>query len=47
VTAKPCPMPSKYKIIKEQLIELFETKTIRQLADDIRVGEVVINNSNK
>jgi Rrf2 family iron-sulfur cluster assembly transcriptional regulator len=44
---KPCPMHSKYKIIKEQLIELFETKTIQHLADDIKNGAVLINNKSK
>ena len=44
---KPCPMHSKYKIIKEQLIELFETKTIQHLADDIKNGAVFINNKSK
>ncbi len=45
--SKPCPMHSKYKVIKEQLIELFETKTIQQLADDIINGEGFINNRSK
>ncbi len=40
-------MHSKYKIIKEQLIALFETKTIQQLADDIKNGDVFINNKDK
>lgn len=44
---KPCPMHSKYRIIKEQLIELFETKTIQHLADDIKNGAVFINNKSK
>lgn len=44
---KPCPMHFKYKVIKEQLIELFETKTIQHLADDINNGEVFISNKNK
>ena len=43
--AKPCPMHSKYKSIKKKLIKLFETKTIKQLAADIKDGEVFINNS--
>lgn len=43
--AKPCPMHSKYKSIKKKLIKLFETKTIQQLAADIKDGEVFINNS--
>lgn len=42
--AKPCPMHDNYKTIKKQLIELFETKTIQQLADDINSGNVYINN---
>jgi len=42
--AKPCPMHDKYKTIKQQLIALFETKTIQQLADDINSGDVYINN---
>lgn len=41
---QPCPMHAGYKIIKQQLIQLFVTKTIRQLADEIKVGEVYINN---
>ncbi len=45
--AKPCPMHSKYKIIKELLRELFENKTIQQLADDIEKGAVFINNKIK
>lgn len=44
---KPCPMHSKYKIIKEQLIELFETKTIQHLVDDIKTGDVFINNKKR
>lgn len=44
---KPCPMHFKYKVIKEQLVELFETKTIQHLADDINNGEVFISNKNK
>lgn len=39
---KPCPMHSKYKIIKKQLIRLFETETILNLANDIKTGEVFI-----
>ena len=40
--AKPCPMHSKYKIIKKQLHNLFETTTIINLANDIKTGEVFI-----
>lgn len=42
--AKPCPMHAQYKSIKQQLIKLFETKTIQQLAADIKEGEIFINN---
>ena len=41
---KPCPMHAQYKSIKQQLIKLFETKTIQQLANDIKEGEVFITN---
>lgn len=40
--AKPCPMHSKYKIIKKQLHDLFETATILHLANDIKSGQVFI-----
>lgn len=42
---KPCPMHHQYKTIKQQLIRLFETKTIQQLADDISGGDTFINNT--
>lgn len=35
---KPCPMHSRYKLIKKQLIELFETETIQHLADNTQGG---------
>ncbi len=38
----PCPMHSGYKSIKQQLIKLFETKTIQQLADDTKEGDVFL-----
>jgi len=41
---KPCPMHAQYKSIKQQLIILFQTKTIQQLAEDIKDGEIFINN---
>jgi Rrf2 family iron-sulfur cluster assembly transcriptional regulator len=41
--AKPCPMHFQYKPIKEQLIRMFETKTIQNMADEIRSGEAFIN----
>lgn len=37
---KPCPMHSKYKLIKTQLIGLFETETINHLAGNIQSGNV-------
>lgn len=42
---QPCPMHSQYKLIKKQLILLFETKTIQQLASEIKDGEVFIKNN--
>ena len=44
---KPCPMHSKYKIIKEQLIDLFEVETIGELASDAKSGGVFISNKKK
>lgn len=41
---QPCPMHEQYRTIKQQLIQLFVTKTIQQLADEIKVGKVYINN---
>jgi Rrf2 family protein len=34
---KPCPMHSQYKTIKLQLKELFEAKTIQNLADELKM----------
>ena len=42
---KPCPMHMKYKVIKEQLINLFENKTIGELAGEMADGNSFINNS--
>ncbi|HZW71068.1 MAG TPA: Rrf2 family transcriptional regulator [Hanamia sp.] len=39
---QPCPMHSKYKIIKKELIGLFETETINHLASDIKTGNVFV-----
>lgn len=44
--SKPCPMHSKYKIIKQQLIQLFESKTIDHLASDTNAGIAFISNKN-
>ena len=41
---KPCPMHAQYKVIKKDLIHLFETKTINDLATDITNGVAFINN---
>jgi len=42
--SKPCPMHAQYKFIKQQLIKLFESKTIKDLASDINNGVAFINN---
>ncbi len=36
-----CPMHAEYKLIKRQLIELFEKKTIQDLADGLKSGDVL------
>jgi Rrf2 family protein len=41
---EPCPMHAQYKIIKAQLISLFTTKNIQQLADEIKEGVIFIKN---
>lgn len=41
---EPCPMHAQYKLIKVQLISLFTSKTIQQLADEIKEGVVFIKN---
>ena len=43
--AKPCPMHSEYKVIKQQLIALFSKKTIQLLAEEMSKGTRFINNS--
>lgn len=40
----PCPMHHQYKKIKAELIALFESKTIQQLANEIDKGKAVISN---
>ncbi len=40
----PCPMHHQYKKIKVELIGLFESKTIQQLAQEINKGKAVITN---
>lgn len=44
---KPCPMHIQYKVIKEQLIKLFENKTIGDLAEEMASGNSFINNKAK
>jgi len=39
---KRCPMHSQYKFIKERLVELFESKSIGMLADEIKSGDTFI-----
>ncbi|MBK5271684.1 MAG: Rrf2 family transcriptional regulator [Bacteroidia bacterium] len=41
---QPCPMHLQYKSIKQQLIQLFKTKTIQALADEITTGASFIGN---
>ena len=38
----PCPLHFKYKAIKQNLIRLFDDKTIQELADEMNDGKVVI-----
>ena len=44
---QPCPLHTQYKSIKQDLIKLFETKTIQSLADEITAGASFIGNKNK
>lgn len=44
---KPCPMHSQYKSIKQQLINLFENKTIQYLAEEMTDGITFISNKKK
>jgi Rrf2 family transcriptional regulator, iron-sulfur cluster assembly transcription factor len=41
---QPCPMHVQYKVIKQQLIKLFEGKTIGELASEMDSQQVVIRN---
>ena len=40
----PCPMHSEYKNIKHRLTQLFENRTIGDLAEEISKGKLFINN---
>ena len=42
--AQPCPLHAQYKHIKQQLVYLFETKTIQDRADGLISGEAFIKN---
>jgi Rrf2 family iron-sulfur cluster assembly transcriptional regulator len=42
---KPCPMHTYYKAIRIQLIQLFETKTIQNLVEELSKGNLFINNT--
>ncbi len=44
---QPCPLHAQYKIIKNQLLNLFIEKNIEQLAEEINDGVVFINNKKK
>jgi Rrf2 family transcriptional regulator, iron-sulfur cluster assembly transcription factor len=42
---KPCPMHQEYKLIRDQLIQLFEKKSIGVLAVEIDKEHIFINNA--
>ncbi len=42
---KPCPMHAEYKIIRQQLNQLFEKKTIQHLVDEMSKENIFINNT--
>ena len=41
----PCPMHAEYKMIRQQLNQLFEKETIQHLADEISKENIFINNT--
>ncbi|MBK6329024.1 MAG: Rrf2 family transcriptional regulator [Bacteroidetes bacterium] len=41
---KPCPLHKQYKLIKLQLIQLFENKSIEELAEEMKDGKLYITN---
>ncbi len=41
---KPCPMHHQYKTIKLQFVQLFETKSIEELANEMNDGNLYISN---
>ena len=42
--ANPCPMHAEYKMIRAGLNQLFESKTIQDLADEVDKENIFINN---
>lgn len=42
---KPCPIHAEYKLIRQQLNQLFEKKTIQILADEMSKENIFINNT--
>ena len=44
---KPCPMHAEYKMIRQQLNQLFEKKTIQLLADEMSKKNIFINNTKR
>lgn len=40
--SRPCPMHHEYKLIKRQLLNLFETKTVQALADEMKAGDAFV-----
>jgi Rrf2 family protein len=43
--SKPCPLHSAYKPIKAELIELFNSRSIQHLANDIKSGDAFISSN--
>jgi Rrf2 family protein len=44
---KPCPLHHRYKKVRPELVRMFETMTIGQLAKDLESGQSFIGNSGK
>jgi Rrf2 family protein len=44
---KPCPMHAEYKVIRKQLNQIFEKKTIQNLADEVSKDNIYISNTRK
>lgn len=41
---KPCPLHFEYSPVKKQLMQLFETKTIQDMADQLKKEHIALNN---